>query len=248
MISRRATGPLGLCPWAWTRPPFASDSALRLSPADHAPLDQLTCALVPLDPRAGCGTTRAVSSAGLCGCVLAAAPQAESSGDLVHAPGLGHKGEPARHIFLTDIAGGEHNPDVGTPPSHRLGELRAAHAGHAHINEQKADLRAGLKQGQSMVPVVGVEDRKAELLEDLNRRGAGHGIVLYHQHNRLGHQLNSTRAAKGLPPSPLIWPLSGSAGRCSLNQSCPMLKLAPFSHRVRIGLIRSGYGSPNKQA
>jgi hypothetical protein len=50
---------------------------------------------------------------------------------------------------------------------------------------RRLDLRAGLKQGQSMMPVVGVEDRKAELLEDLNRRGAGHGIVLHHQHKRL---------------------------------------------------------------
>src|SRR5215203_633769 len=55
---------------------------------------------------------------------------------------------------------------------HDLCELEAAHSRHPDIDEHQADLGTRLKQRQSVMPVVSVKHREAEILEHVDRCGA----------------------------------------------------------------------------
>src|SRR3954462_14007798 len=92
--------------------------------------------------------------------------------DGVRPPGLRDKGDVGWHILLADIAGGEHDPQIGPQTLRGFGQLGSTHARHTHIGKQNLDLGMSLEQLEGLVAVVGVEHHAAEVFYDADRRGA----------------------------------------------------------------------------
>ena len=97
--------------------------------------------------------------------------------NLLHSPRFGDEIDTARYHVLADVAGGEDDFDIGATFVRDLCEFEAAHSRHPDIDEHQADLGTRLKQRQSVMPVVSVKHREAEILEHVDRCGAGQRVV-----------------------------------------------------------------------
>src|SRR3954465_13664812 len=91
-------------------------------------------------------------------------------------PGFSDKADITRNVLLADIAGGEHDLEIGSRTLCYFGQFDSAHAGHADISKQDLDFGMSLEQLQGLVTVVGVEHRTAEGFHDAHRRRTGLGM------------------------------------------------------------------------
>ena len=131
-------------------------------------------------------------------------PQSEAVNAFAKAIGAGRSG----------VAGGEDDLDIWATFVHDLCELEAAHSRHPDIDEHQADLGTRLKQRQSVMPVVSVKHREAEILEHVDRGGAGQRVIFNDQHRLLAHsQLRTIRTGPASPGGPVPGWLSPAAGK-----------------------------------
>ena len=59
--------------------------------------------------------------------------------EIVLPPRLGNKGNVSWHVLPADVAGGEHDLEIGSQPLRDLGQFSATHAGHTHVGKQNLD-------------------------------------------------------------------------------------------------------------
>src|SRR4051794_28247574 len=104
---------------------------------------------------------------------LAASPAFQASGTQLlrhERPKLGfvqrlRNQRPGKRLDRSYIPGNEYDLEMFVPRDSRLGELGAAHAGHAAVGEEQRDIRPLRHSVQSLVAGIGLKHLEAEILE-----------------------------------------------------------------------------------